>query len=79
MKKLGFLFVGVFIFLVLLTTSCDVLFSATEGYNQGYESGADGYSLLGYKSSDSACDNACENLGYSDHKYYSSTGNCFCK
>ena len=75
MKKIGLLFLGTFMSLMLFTTSCDVMVGAAQGYGEaGY-----GYTIIGSASSKSQCQSNCESSGYSSSSWYSDTKNCFCK
>lgn len=50
------------------------------GYSQGYNSGSQGERLVGHAGSESACNSLAASAGCSSHyRWYSDTGNCFCK
>lgn len=79
MKK-KILIVVVIVLTTLSLSSCFGLsgFDST-AFLDGFDAGYNGYSLLGMKSSDSACSTACGNAGYKYYRYNYAKQLCYCK
>ena len=75
------IFLGV-ISIGIMLISCDskTLRDFSTGYSQGYTAGSQGERYIGYASSESACYSKAVSAGCSNnYRWYSDTGNCFCK
>ena len=79
MKK-KILIVTLLVFTALSLSSCFGLSGFdTTAFLDGFDAGYNGYSLLGSKSSESACSSACSKAGYKYYRYNYAKQLCYCK
>jgi len=76
MKKaifISFCSIVMFISITMFLSSC------SDDFNDGFDAGYNGYTYIGSAGSASDCSSMCSMDGYSNYRYNTDLGNCYCK